>query len=281
MTLPVLVVAGGHAYDRSAFMAMLESLRGIQPTLVEQPAAQLVLASAEADAWPAVLFYDMWGIALPGLAMAGKPLDWVEPSASYRAALERLLARGAGLVLLNHALVEWPAWPRWRELSRTSFLLRAGELGGRQLPGSGFRGGAGEPQRNASVRVAPAAGAESHPVLAGLAAGFEITDELYLKSREFEADVVPLLRADYAFVAENFTAPPLAPPEERAAWTHPPGSDLVGWANASGASPVVALELGDGPPAYANPAFRTLVGNALRWVASAEARAWAKGRAGG
>ena len=35
---------------------------------------------------------------------------------------------------------------------------------------------------------------------------------------------------------------------------------------------------GDGPPAYANPAFRKFVENALHWVASPEAKAWAKGR---
>ena len=279
MTLSVLVVAGGHAYDRTAFMGMVDAL-GVQATLVEQPAAQIVLASEEAAQYEAVLFYDMWGIALPGLPMPGAPMDWVEPSASYRAAIERLVARGTGVVMLNHALVAWPAWPLWRALSRTPFLLRAGKLGEREAPGSGFRGGAGEPHRNATVRVRPAA--PTHAVLAGIdAAGFGITDELYLKTPEFEREVVPLLRADYEFVAANFTSPPLAPPEERAAWAHPPGSNLVAWANACGASPVVAIELGDGPLAYANPAFRTLVANALRWSAGAEARAWAKERSAG
>jgi hypothetical protein len=277
MALPVLVVAGGHAYDRTAFMGMVEALPGVQATLVEQPAAQTVLASEDAARWAAVLFYDMWGIALPGLPIEGNPLDWAEPSASYRAAIERLVARGSGVVMLNHALVAWPAWPAWRALSRTSFLLRAGKLAEREAPGSGFRGGAGEPHRNATVRVRPATA--GHPVLAGIdPGGFEITDELYLKTSEFEREVLPLLRADYAFVQENFTPPPLAPPEERAAWTHPEGSNLVAWANACGASPVVAIELGDGPLAYANPGFRTLVGNALRWSASAEARAWATSR---
>ncbi|MBM4383558.1 MAG: ThuA domain-containing protein [Deltaproteobacteria bacterium] len=277
MPLPVLVVAGGHAYDRSAFMAMVEALPGVQACLVEQPAAQIVLASDEAARYAAVLFYDMWGIALPGLAMEGAPLDWVEPSASYRAAIERLVARGTGVVMLNHALVAWPAWPLWRALSRTPFMLRAGKLGDAEVPGSGFRGGAGEPDRNATVRVRPAT--PGHPVLAGIdAAGFEITDEIYLKTSAFERDVTPLLRADYDYDARNFTSPPLAPPEESARWTHPRGSNLVAWANACGASPVVAIELGDGPLAYANPAFRTLVANALQWSASEDARKWAARR---
>jgi hypothetical protein len=90
--------------------------------------------------------------------------------------------------------------------------------------------------------------------------------------------VVPLLRGDYPFVAENFTPPPLAPAAEQASWAHPEGSNLLDWANAAFARPVVASDLGDGPAAFDNPAFRQLLGNALQWVASPAARAWAKTR---
>lgn len=151
-------------------------------------------------------------------------------------------------------------------------MLRRGVLDDVEIPGSGYRGGHG-PLPNANVRLVPAA---THPVLDGLEAGFEIADELYLKTAGFERRVVPLLRAQYEFVAANFTAPPLAPAAERAAWTHPPGSDLVVWANARGASPIVASDIGDGPSAFANPQFRRLLRNALVWVASPEARTWAR-----
>ena len=135
-------------------------------------------------------------------------------------------------------------------------------------------GGAGQPERNVTTRLLPQQ--EGHPVLAGLDDGFDVTDELYLKTREFETDVLPLLRSDYEFAAENFTPPPLAPAAEQQSWSHPPGSDVVVWANAAGNSPVVASEIGDGPTAYACAGFRRLVGNAVRWVASEEARGWAK-----
>jgi hypothetical protein len=186
--------------------------------------------------------------------------------------MEALLARGTGIVLLNHATVSWPNWPLWRRITGSSFMLREGLLDGATVPGTGYRGGHG-PHPNATFRVMPAG---QHPVLEGLEDGFEITDELYLKTAGFESRVTPLLRSDYAFVAENFTAPPLAPEAERAAWTHPPGSNLVVWANAAGASPVVVSELGDSPAAFRNPGFRRLLGNALRWTASAEARDWAR-----
>ena len=55
-----------------------------------------------------------------------------------------------------------------------------------------------------------------------------------------------------------------------------PGSGLVGWVKSSGRSPVAYLQPCHGPAAYANPGFRTLLSNAIGWVASDDARNWAK-----
>lgn len=268
----VLIVGKGHAFDHNAFMAMFDDMPGIVTTFVEQPAAQIVLAAADAATYDAVLFYDMCGIPGAGLTHDGADASG-QPPAAYRRAIEALIERGSGIVMLNHATVSWPNWPLWRRISGTSFMLRRGLLNGIDVPGSGYRGGHG-PLPNATVRLRAQI---DHAVLAGLAAGFEITDELYLKTAAFEADVLPLMRADYEFVAEQFTAPPLAPPEEQRRWTHPRGSDLLVWANACGNSPVIASDLGDGPTAFANPGFRLLLGNALTWTASVAARSWARG----
>lgn len=276
--ISVLVVTKGHAFNHDGFLAMFDAMPGIEATMVEQPAAQVLLQPEHVGDYAAVLFYDMSGIPGVGLTHDGASADG-QPPERYRSAMESLLQRGTGLVLLNHATVSWPHWPLWRRISGSSFMLQQGELHGRTVPGSGYRGGHG-PFPNATLKLEPAG---PHAVLEGLEAGFEITDELYLKTADFEADVVPLLRGDYSFVAENFTAPPLAPPEEQAAWEHPPGSNLIVWANAVGNSPIVASDVGDSPGAYENPGFRRLLANALRWVASAEARAWAasQGRSAG
>jgi hypothetical protein len=271
--ISVLIVSKGHAYDHDAFLAMFADMDGVTTTLVEQPAAQMVLEPQHLGAWDSVLFYDMSGIPGIGLTHDGAS-DTGAPPPAYRDAIDAMLTRGTGVVMLNHATVSWPAWPLWRQISGTSFMLRRGLLDGVDVPGSGYRGGHG-PLPNAEVRVVPVG---RHPVLEGLAGGFEIADELYLKTRGFEQRVLPLLRAQYDFVAANFTPPPLAPAAERAAWDHPPGSDLVAWANAAGASPVVASDLGDGPQAFANPGFRRFLRNALVWTASPEARAWARTR---
>jgi hypothetical protein len=185
----LLVVTKGHPYDHGAFRAMLDSLHRVECTHVEQPAAQVVLRPENDPPYDAVLFYDMSGIVMPGprgLEGRGEIGDFEDPPDDYRRSIEALLARGTGILMMNHGMISWPSWPLWRKISGTSFMLRAGKLGNRSLPGSGFRGGMGQPDRNATHRLRPAT--PDHPVLAGLEAGagddsepgFEICDELYL-----------------------------------------------------------------------------------------------------
>ena len=50
------------------------------------------------------------------------------------------------------------------------------------------------------------------------------------------------------------------------------GHNLMGWTTIAGISPVAALLMGDGPSTFANPMFRTLLGNALDWASSEGAR---------
>ncbi len=270
-SVSVLIVSKGHDYDHNAFRAMFTGMTGITTTFVEQPAAQVVLAPEHIGAYDCVLFYDMSGIPGIGLAHDGADSEGLPPP-GYRTAIESMLERGTGIVMLNHATVSWPEWPLWRKISGSSFMLRRGLLDGVEVAGSGYRGAHG-PLPNATTTLRPAG---VHPVLDGLEDGFEITDEMYLKTAGFEAHVVPLLRADYDFVVDNFTPPPLAPRAEQQSWQHPRGSDLVVWANAARRSPIVVSDVGDGPEAFANAGFRTLLHNALRWVASEQARAWAR-----
>ena len=272
MTSEVLVVTKGHPFDQNAFHAMFDANPDIVATFVEHPAAQVILRPENITAYDAVVFYDMMGIPMgpDSLASAQPPVDYVK-------SIEALLDRGVGLVLLNHALVQWPLWPLWQEITGSTFRLTQGEVNGVVVPGSGYRGGGGEPYRNATHRLSPVG--TSHPVTRGLEAGFEITDELYLRTPLPEtADIVPLLKSDYAFTQANFNPPPLAPPTEQETWAHEDGDNVIVWARRARNSPVVASEAGDGPAAYSNPDFQRLLANAITWVASDDARAWASNR---
>ncbi|MEM9623053.1 MAG: ThuA domain-containing protein [Pseudomonadota bacterium] len=271
MTTQVLVVSKGHDYNHDSFLAMFAAMDDVTATLVEHPAAQTMLRKENVSPYDVIFFYDMCGIPNAGLEHDGSQNTGIPP-ADYVTAIEDLLESGKGLILVNHATVSWPAWPLWRQISGSSFMLTAGELNGKQVPGSGYRGGHG-PLPNATVALQPQ---QSHPVLEGLSEGFDITDELYLKTSDYETNVLPLLRGDYLFEVKNFTPPPLAPAAEQDSWDHPPGSNLLVWANACRQSPIVVSDVGDGPLAFENPGYQRLLQNAIHWLASAEARTWAR-----
>ena len=98
----------------------------------------------------------------------------------------------------------------------------------------------------------------------------------------FADRVVPLLATDYPMRSEHFFSGELAMRNrmyERGDWSHPDGSGLVGWVKTAGRSPIAYLQPGHGPAAYANPSFRKLLANAIRWVASDDAHQWASDNA--
>jgi type 1 glutamine amidotransferase len=261
--LNALLITKGHPFERDAFFKMFESWSDIACTAVEQPAAQAFFDPELARSWDAFVFYDM-----PGIEFRPDGPVFHDPPAQLKENFLELIEAGQGLVFLHHALAGWPTWPEYADILGGRFLYRPASLRGAQWPDSGYRH---EISHRVSV-VDP-----KHPVVAGLGEGFEILDEVYL-CPVFEADVVPLLRSDHAFVDSNFYSSARAVRGEmfsREGWSHPPGSNLIGWAQRRGRSPIVTLTCGDGPDAYANPAFRKLVGNAIRWVASPEAHKWA------
>ena len=90
------------------------------------------------------------------------------------------------------------------------------------------------------------------------------------------------MRSRHEFVDENFYSSNLAvrgQRNERGDWMHPPGSNLVAWVKNAGNSPLAYVQFGDGPQTYADDNYRTVIDNAIRWAASAEAHDWARERA--
>ena len=64
----------------------------------------------------------------------------------------------------------------------------------------------------------------------------------------------------------------------REGWQHPPSSNLVAWSKHYRNSPIVYIQGGDDAEAYGNEHYRTLIHNAVRWVASDAAHQWARER---
>lgn len=263
--LKVLAAVRGHPFDRNAYATLFDAMEGISVTFVDQPAASLLLRPELADSFDVVLLYDMPGIDFHG-PVPGAPVAMPQ---GVQEELLGLLDRGIGVVATHHAIAGWPAWEGYAEIIGGRFLYRAAGLRGIERLDSGYRHQA---SYNAQV-LAP-----DHPVLAGIPASFPLTDELYL-AEVFEDDVVPLLRSDYRFERDNFysaTAAIEGAMFSNEGWEHAPGSALIGWAKCAGNSPLVYLQPGDDEVTYANPVYRRLIENAIRWTASAEARAWAR-----
>jgi type 1 glutamine amidotransferase len=260
----ILAITGGHRVDMTAFTDLLAAVcaeRGWVFALAAQPAAQEWLRPEHRGAFDAVLCHD-----LPGLALRrGEPPTPVGPDPDVARDLVDLLEAGQGIVFLHHALAGWPGWPGWADVLGGRYHYAPGVLHDRHWPDSGFR----YAQYTARI-VDP-----THPVCADIS-DFALSDELYC-CPVFEDEVVPLVRADappgefretYAEVLGNRSAD--------STWEHPPASDLIAWAKVAGRSPLVYVQPGDGPTTFAEPRYRHLLANALAWVASPAAHAWAQ-----
>lgn len=263
--LHALVAVRGHPFDRTAFDAMFQAMPGISATMVDQPAAALLMNPRGMRDFDVLVLYDM-----PGIDLTAKPSDrfMLPPPRALRDGMRRLLDCGKGVVALHHALAGWPAWDEYADWLGGRFLYRPGRYRGRRVPDSGYR-------HAVTHEVSVVA---DHPVTAGLPLHFEMTDELYLAEVDDKA-VTPLLRSSHAFTADNFwsaTAALDGRVDSNDGWAHPAGSDLIGWRKRARRSPLVYLQPGDGPTAYDDPNYRRLLENALRWAASTEALDWAR-----
>lgn len=265
----VLVVTGGHRVELDALLGMVDAVceeRGWRWAHSTQPAAQRWLRRD--CPWDAVLLHDIAGLHL----RRGESPVAIGPSAETAAALLDLLDAGQGLVVTHHALASWPGWDSWASAIGGRFLYAPGPLRGTAMPSSGTR----------FARYHARVVTRDHPVCAGLPSdGLVLDDELYL-CPVFESEVVPLVRADvdldparYIRTYEHVVHGEAAAPD---CTGHPPGSDLVAWATSAGASPIVYVQPGDSGRTFAVPGYRRLIANALAWVSSDEAHAWARSR---
>jgi len=263
----VLVVTRGHRFEREPFIELLDSVPDTVWTHVEQPAATALFDPQRAQGFKAFLCYDMPGLKFEkGSGNGCRGVEYVEPPSYFTAGLRALLDAGMPLIFLHHAVAGWPAWPAYREIIGGSFVYKRDPQAG--LSDSGYLHGVKH-----RVRVTA-----EHPITAGVDPEFEIDDELYLMDID-ERGKLPLLRSTFEFDPEKFHSAHEAVCNEALfahyPWQRPRGSNLIAWLKRAGRSPVVYIQCGDGPTAYANRSFRKLLANAVIWITSPEARAWA------
>lgn len=252
----VLLVTGGHPFARDAFFEVFDANSGINWSHVDHPAAQLLFTARAARHFDCFVLYDMPGIEFrPGSAP-----KYHAPPRAVKEGLKALGDAGVGFVVLHHAAAGWPTWPEWREFVGAQFLYSPRLSFGNALPDSGYL-------LEVAHQVSPII---PHPVTQGIEP-FTLTDELYLWPGPAQP-ITAILASDYEFVYGNFYSAARALEGHlfsRQGWTHPPGSNVVGWVKTYRRSPVVYLQLGDGPSAYVNENYRKLLANAINFVSEA------------
>lgn len=161
----VLLVTGGHSYEREPFLQVFGDIAGIQVTHAEHsPDTADVFDRFDPTGFDVVVLFDM-------------------PSTLTRAQQERfvsMFARGVGLVAMHHALVSYQRWPDYERIIGGRWVETPQKGGDPTQAPSGF-----EHDVDFRVRVVP-----GHAVTAGVE-DFDIHDEIYWGYR-VGADVTPL-----------------------------------------------------------------------------------------
>ena len=110
--LQCLVAVRGHPFDRNGFAAMFEGMEGIAVTMVDQPAAALLMNPEGMRDFDALVLYDMPGLDFDA---PDHPPAYVDPPKALVEGLPALLEEGKGIVALHHALAGWPTWDFYRD----------------------------------------------------------------------------------------------------------------------------------------------------------------------
>ncbi|MCS7223645.1 MAG: ThuA domain-containing protein [Armatimonadetes bacterium] len=149
--------------------------------------------------------------------------------------IRALKERGKGLVALHHSIANYQNWSEYTKIIGARYFLAPGKA----PDGTEY----GRSQWQHDVRMTVTVADRDHPVTKGLPPTFEIVDETY-KGFWVSPEVHILLTTDHALSEKN-----------------------LAWAKEYGKARVVYIQLGHGPTAFENGHYRTLVRNALRWVA--------------
>jgi type 1 glutamine amidotransferase len=214
--LRLLVVTGGHDYPTSFY------------TLFDEPAKfhwDHAVSNHEAfqsdlrEKYDVLVLYDMS----------------TEISDAEKKNLVDFLESGKGMVVLHHAILDYPQWEWWwRDVVGGKYLTNP--EGG--MPASTYL-------HDQEIDVEPAT---KDPILAGIGR-MRLLDETY-KGMWISPKVTPLLKT------QNPTSDP-----------------VIAWISPYEKSRVVYIQLGHGEPAHRNPGYRRLVHNAILWAGGALDRA--------
>lgn len=98
--LNIMVVTGGHDFERKSFFEMFDTFQDISYTELKQPEANAQLGTIDPKTFDAVVFYDM-----------PKTISETEKKSYYK-----LLKLGKGLVFLHHSQCSYQDWDEYKTI---------------------------------------------------------------------------------------------------------------------------------------------------------------------
>jgi uncharacterized protein len=164
--LQVLVVAGGHKFDTTAFLSIFKHFDGVTFDTAMQPGANNKIAKGNIKKYDVFLFYDSWKEITP------------EEKKGYL----KLLKAGKGMVFMHHALVSYQNWPEFKEIIGGKY--QKARFKGDTINLSDFKHDIW-----LKVKCNPV-----HPITKGIPT-FDIFDEGYMNI-EVSKNVIPLLSTE-------------------------------------------------------------------------------------
>ncbi len=165
----VLVVTGGHDFEKPAFFQMFKDNPDITFKAVEHPNAQALFKPEAAKDYDVIVFYDMHQ----------------EISEQSKADFLGRLKEGKGLVVLHHAIANYQKWPEYAKIIGARYYLQKEVVDGVEKARSIYEHGV-----HFKVHVAD----ENHPVTRGVK-DFEVHDETY-NLYDVYPEVHPLLTTE-------------------------------------------------------------------------------------
>ena len=185
----VMVVTGGHNYDKPSFNEMLNCLgANITSQVVEFPAAFDEFLPGNQSKYDVLIFYHMWQKITP----------------EQEKVFSDCIRQGKPLVVLHHSICAFDEWPEYWKIVGGKYFHKPTTLDGKEYAACTFI-------HDIHFRVEVSA--KKHPVTKGVK-DFDIFDETY-KGYYVAPDVIPLLTT-----SEPTSTPTIG-------WVHPYGKARV------------------------------------------------------
>ena len=202
----ILIVTGGHDFDRVSFFQMFDSFKGVSYTELAHPEAMTRLGALDPASFDAVVFYDM-----------PKVIAEQEKNSYYR-----LLKEGKGLLFLHHSICAYQDWPEYENIVGGKYFEKKKD---NQFGASSY-----QHDVDFGVKLEN----PSHPVTKGIK-NFVLHDEVY-GNLEVLPEVYPLLSTNHpksniligwTFKKENSKIVFIQPGHDKNSYTNPNYRKLI------------------------------------------------------